>query len=787
MIGRLLGIKDAEAINYFDWYFRQSWPRSIAVGLIVAALLYVALLYRAERGLGIVRRVVLGTMRGAVLTIIILMLFEPKLLIELTKVEPTCVLVLVDKSASMAIADRRAEQDQLEEAAMGLGKIAFDAKSGVPLEGMRKDLSPARMDLAKGILNNAQAAVFEQIAGRQPVHYFSFGAKLEPMGAADALAKLKPADKSTALGPAMQQAVATQGGQTIGAVIVVTDGGANEGADPLEAARELGKAGVPVYPIGVGLADPPDVAIRDVIVDEVVFAKERVTARVQLHSSGYERQSVELIVKLDGKELARQTVKLVGGTQFEDLSFTSADKADAGKLLIAATVMPGETIVNNNETTRTIRVTDEKLKVLYVEGKPRWEYRYLRAVLMRDPRMSVQFLMTQGDDELARTDPGLYIDHFPEEAAGAFKYDLVIIGDVPANYFKASQLARIEQLVKDQGGSLLMLAGHRWAPQSYVGTGVANMLPVRVGPESWVPVDDAAYPVATRAGLASAAVALEGLPQDTQSIWANVRPLTSLPVVTSVKEGATVLAEIPAPAGTGKSAYPLIAWQRFGTGKVMFVASDQIWRLRFQKGDTYHARFWAQTVRFLTVSRVLGGNKRIRIAADQKTYRNGDRMHIFATVLNEAYEPIRAPQYSLTMQRKDGDKEVGPLRLDAVATSPGLYECWLTAEKDGNYTIHADGEDASAANAVDMEIKTVSAEDREPAMQEAMLRKMAELSGGRYVSIRDLPKLAQFIDRPGRTVTDRRDIDLWDKPALYVLLILLAGGEWWLRRRSNLV
>ncbi len=793
MIPRLFGIKDAVGVNYFEWYLRQVWPRWLLVLLLGLALAYVVYIYSREKSLGVVRRWVLGSLRLAVCSTLLVMLFQPGFSAEITRRIQGNVLVLVDRSQSMGIQDKRNLPQQQAEAALALGKIRYDQAETAVLEPYRAEIERAtRLDLAKGILGHPEVRPFERIALDHPIRYFSFGQRLSPVSgegelSADSLKSIVAADKSTSLGSAIEEAVSRYSGQPISAVVLLTDGGSNEGVDPLDVARRMKAQSIQIFPVGIGLSDPSDVIVRDVVVQDTVFSQERVPVRVQIQSNGFNHQPAQLVLSLDGKEIEHKAISLAGGVQFEEFMFTPERKSGDVKLSASVRALPGETVTGNNTMQKNVKVIDEKIKVLYVEGKPRWEYRYLRAVLLRDRRLEVKFLMTQGDRDLARFSPDLYIDRFPDEAAEASRFHLVIIGDVPATYFTTAQMQRIEQWVGTRGGSLLMLAGHRYAPVTYNKPPIADMLPVRISTDAAMPLDPAAYPVPTEAGLASSAVALEASAQITQKLWAAVKPLARVPALAGAKQGATVLAELTSSLPGGKEKYPLICWQRYGQGKVMYVGTDQLWRLRFEQGDKYHARFWGQAIQFLTLSQLIAGNKRITIETDRKAYNVGDRVQVFANVLNTAYEPVRALEYLLNVSRKDGVGDTTQVKLSPVPDVPGLFQGVIIPDKEGQFLVRPDVQSLSVANIADFEVQAVSQEFREPAMQESLLRKMAEISGGKYISINDLRLLPAAVGTPPRTAIERREMDLWDQPLLYCLVVLLAGAEWYVRRRSNLL
>lgn len=790
MLSKLLGIKDAVSVNYFRWYFRQDLPRVLIILCLLLAIAYAVWLYRREVGLSRPRRITLGVFRAMLLGGIVMMLFEPAFGVEATVKLRRTLLVMVDRSDSMKKVDPREKRPDLEDAAIALGKIKPEAAKTAMIDPFRREIAAAsRLDLAKGVIGNPQ--ILGELEKQYDVHYFAFNAALDSAGGDSAeslVAGLKKEEKSndqaTALGSAVHDAVARYSGQPIAGVVVLSDGGSNTGLDLSSAGEEMGKRHVPIYAVGIGIPDPPDVAVQEIDCPNTVFANDKLTVRVRIDSTGYNRQQAALALTLDGAQIDHKTITLTGSTQYEDFTFTPDKRSESAKLSAVVANLPGESNVENNAAVKPIRITDEKIKVLYVEGKPRWEFRYLRTVLRRDPRLDVKFLMTQGDPDLARYSPE-YIDRFPEDAS-AFNFDLVIIGDVPASYFTPQQTERIRRLVVDQGGSLLMLAGRRYNPVSYAGTEVGKMLPVEPAREGAIAIGPEAHPVVTTKGLSSTSTMLDPNVEFNAQLWSLVRPMYQLPALRAIKGGASVLAELNEPAGALKERYPVVAWQRDGEGKAMYVATDQLWRLRFKQGDKYHARFWGQTIQFMSLSRLLGGNKRITLRIDHKEFAPPAQVLIGANVLNPSYEPALATQYLINVERK-GSNEAIPVKLEPVKDQPGRFQGYFAAERDGEYTARAMGDDALSANTVDFTVKTEEPEKRFPNMQRSALEQLSEASGGKYFDVREVGGLKTVLASDQPLTTVRVEKDLWDLPAVFVFLVLLAGVEWFVRRRSNLI
>jgi hypothetical protein len=788
---RLFGLDESRQVRDLELVLNRSWPTLLILALILAAVVYAVILYRRERRLAMHWRVAATAFRAIVLSALIVALFEPRLGLESLVDARRTVLVLLDTSESMTVQDDRQSETALRDAAAALGTVPLEGPSAALPEAARLEAAKARrIDLAKGLLTRREQNVFQDLADDYTVRYYGFGERLEPTRGKgetvpEALVAAEADGKASRLGTALSEAVDRSAGEVVSGVIVLTDGAANdEPIGPLEVAERLGERGVPLFPVGLGLPDPPDVKVAGVIAADTLFYQDRVPVRVEIRSTGYANRTVDLTVSLGGREVATKSVLLEDGSRFEEIVFTPDRAADTEDLEVSVSTLPGEVADANNAARKTVRVIDEKIRVLYVEGKPRWEYRYLRQVLLRDPRLDVKFLMTEGDRDQALASDRYLVD-FPETGDRAFRFDLVIVGDVPASYFSVVQLERIEELVKEHGGSFLMLAGHRFAPMTYAGTPAEALLPVRLGSRDWRRIDDDAHPVVASGAVDSAVMTLEVPAVRNHQLWSLVHPLYGAAALDGAKPGATVLATLSR-GGTAGEPYPLIAWHRYGVGKAMYVGTDQLWRLRFKQGDKYHARFWGQAITFLTLSRLLGENRRVQIRTDAQDYRTGERVQVSANVLDEVFDPVRAPAYTVHLEREDAPGETQEAVLQPVPDIPGLYQGFFRPEEAGRYVVRAPVGDRGAAGEAAFQVTAVEVERLERAMQETLLRQVAEASGGEFLGVRDLPDLVERLTGADRTTIERTEQPLWDLPVVFLALVALMGGEWLLRRWNDL-
>jgi hypothetical protein len=258
-----------------------------------------------------------------------------------------------------------------------------------------------------------------------------------------------------------------------------------------------------------------------------------------------------------------------------------------------------------------------------------------------------------------------------------------------------------------------------------------------------------------------------------------------LPPLTGAKPGATVLATL-SDSASGSQRYPMVAWHRYGTGKCLSIATDRLWRLRFKTGDKYHWRVWSQSIQFLTLSRLMGEHKRIRLETDRTTYRDGEQVRLYAHVLDEDFEPMVQPSFEITVSGVGDNALREKVSLQPDRTSPGLYEGYFTSTVPGRYRLEANEDDKEVSSTTEFQVATVNEELSDTNMRLEGLQRIAQLTGGSCLTVRDLPKLKTLIGKEPLTTTVRTERALWDNGWVAAVLIGLLGMEWILRRRHDL-
>ncbi|MFP6899198.1 MAG: hypothetical protein VCA38_21610 [Roseibacillus sp.] len=778
------------------------WARPLPTGTLVAIFAAIVLLslylYRRPWGLPFWLRAFLAVARVLVLALVVATLLEPTAVVTESHTQVRSLPILLDVSESMSMEDQRKRPEDLVEAATALGMVSLEDDTEAGRRVMQLDArqrqtiaSSSRLDLGKAVLTQSARQIFESLGESLDVSYHAFGqyprliSDAEVVTAED-LTGLEATAPGTSIAASLE-AVASSGGIPPAGIILLSDGIDNATSQRSEAVlHDLGARGIPVYTVPIGLTDPDDVSIRNIVIQEVAYSGDKVPVRVQIQSKGYERRTARLAVLLNDRRVSSRIIRFDGGLQFEEIDFR-VDVYEKGAAHIDVIIEPFDNEVStvNNRVSRSVRVVNEKVNVLYIEGNARWEYRYLRAILKRDPRINATFIASNVGPEVARNSPE-HIERFPDDREDAFQYDLVILGDVDASFFTDEELSLLEELIRDRGASLLMLCGPMYSPGSYTGTPVQTMLPVRFDAEAgWEKIAESVYPVLTPEGRSSLVMTLENDVELNDRIWSRMAPMDQLPPLLSAKPGATVLAVLSDSTARDQG-YPLVAWQRYGTGKCMSIASDRLWRLRYRTGDKYHWRVWSQCIQFMTLSRLMGEHKRIRLETNRSVYAVDGQCRLYAHVLDDSFEPIVQSGFEVVVSGLDGAAARQRIKLQPDRSQPGLYEGYFSPPGPGRYRMEANEDDRKVSSTTEFQVSDVRQELIDTDMRLDHLQRIAELTGGASLGMRELPELTSLVNSGLVTTTVRSERPLWDNGIVALLLVGLLGAEWILRRRYDL-
>jgi hypothetical protein len=829
---KLLGarVDDAVQIAKTSLAFRGGIGLGWFIVLLLALGAVFVWIYRTgPPNLSLSRKATLAALRISFIALVLLLLMRPILSLTVEGSVRRLLVLLFDTSASMQIKDPRLAPDDQKRAAIALDVI--DPAAGLAQNLDRSRLSQleqvARMDVLKAALKNPRLNLLPRLDSEFDLDAFSFGQGVAPIAArkdapTNGIAQpdsarispdqfnwvehLRATNPGTAIGDAIREVINRKRGQPLAGVVLVTDGANNSGSEPREAAALLRQEGVPLYTYGVGMTSPRDIIVGNIFAPEITFVKDEVTITVRVRSQGLKGESAQLMLKLDGQQVAGRTVNFsADGEQVVQMRFTPQKQ---GEFDLDASIepRPDEAVKDNNSRTQRLRVIDAKIKVLLVDQAPRWEFRYLQAMLLRDRRIELKCFLVEGDPAIARGDNTPYIAQFPSKKEELFKYDLVIFGDVDPKSISPAQLENLNELVSKFGGALVMVAGRRFSPLAYRRTIMENLLPVEFDTPTLEPGRDAVAdkPIhleLTAAGRASPMLRLSDNDEENIAVWKQLPPLYWVARVSRPKPAAEVLLVDPDPARESRfGKMPVIAAQQYGLGQVLYVGTDNTWRWRKNAGDLYYTALWGQIAQRVSIQRLLGGSKRTQLTTDRQNYRTGDRISIYARLYGPGFEPVQEPSVKGFFALRPTEGSPPPttttntaaaprntatpeITLRPLPEQPGLYRAEFVAPAPGNYQFWVEPD---ANTLLDFNVTEPGFELGETAMNEGLLQEMASRTGGAYFREEDLYKLPETISLKTERVRSPLEVELWASPLYFLALIGVVTAEWILRKMSFL-
>ena len=738
---------------------------SLALGAKSAAFLIPLLIatafYAYYRTVPAVRgktRGLLTALRALALLLLLAAIMEPVAVLTSEQKSRPVVALLVDASRSMGIADVPASEG---------------AGAGAAMQ--------TRVDAARALARDR--GLIASLERRYTVMPFLFGDGA--VSSADLSGDLGPRAEATDIAASL---VSARQGGAIDGVVIVSDGVRTSGADPVGAARELGK---PVYTIGVGDPRPKkDLAVTNVLASDAVYAGTPSPVIATIRGHGLRGQSVEVRLEEGGQVLDRQAITFPEGSEIVEARFSPTfEREGMHRPSIRVPAIDGEVTIENNARDFSLRVLAKKIEVLVLFGRPEFDLAFVRRALASEEGMSVDAWFSDREGRLRegggeRRPPASALSE-----ATLFGYDIVIVGAPTADLFRALPAELLRAYLERRGGSLVLLPGD---------AGFQNL-----PRELWavLPVSAAAGGSAVTAGPIRAGLTLEGehhpltrlLPEvdANRSYWGDLPPLAGLASVGTIRPEADLLATAGrGPAEPGAGGAPLLVLSRQRGARVLMVCGRGVWRWEFltwgvgRSGEPA-SRLWGNAVRWL-VSR--DEFKRTEVKPEAPVYRRGQRVRFLARVLDDAYQPVEDAAIRVTLTRADDPEFSREIVLSATGTegeyrgtaedlAPGEYRYRGAAERSGIALGADEGEVAITERSVEFEAT---------AMDEETLRGMASVSGGRYLPIGEYSEDALGVEIEESVREVRREIAIWNHPIIYMTIVGLFVGEWFLRKRRGL-
>jgi len=741
----------------FEFFFKYPWPvyrkgtlvlsSGWPVWLLVACAVAVAVLV----GWLVLRKPVprrrafaLAGLQWSVLALLLVLLWQPALSVSSLKPQQNVVSVIVDTSGSMALENR---------------------------------IGDAKKLLDSGLL--------DELKKRFPVRLYQAGRGLDRV----TTAPVQAAQPVTNLGEALRSAVAESASLPVGAIVLLTDGADNAGGLDSATMDAIRRSRIPVHAVGFGPESmQKDVEMMDAQLPARALPDARLAAVVTLRQAGYSGQTARITIKDGDKALATRDVKLTGdGQPVREVIPFSAGAAGAKALQVTVAALEGETNPSNNAVTRLVDVRDRKPRILYFEGEPRWETKFIRRAAELDKNLDLVSIIRTTENKFYRqgiNDPKELERGFPDSIEELFRYQGLIIGNVEAGYFNPSQQSLIKEFVDRRGGGVLFLGGRASLSEGgWNHAGVAEMLPVSLPDRKGTFHRDPATAELTPAGRDSLLTRIEDNPEKNVARWKALPYLADYQETGAPKPGALVLAEFVV---SGRGRFPLLATQSFGRGRVALFATGGSWRWQMAQDskDMSHETFWRQMLRW-QVGEV---TERVNVISEKQVYADETRVPLRAEVRDRNYLPAADAVVEAHIMGPGGVAAVVPL-LPARGET-GAYAAEWKAEAPGSYlaeVVARQGETELGRDVLTFRREDGVAEKFRTEQNRELLERIAQQSGGRYYKQDQTSSLAREIElsEAGMSVKETRDI--WDAPFAFLLVAGLKAAEWLLRRKWGAV
>lgn len=733
-----------------EFVFASGWPSWLLAGMIIAAAGGLAWHLRRNPGrLGGRRLMAIGALQVAAVALVLFLFWQPAISIQSLRAQQNVVSILVDTSRSMALADE-----------------------GQP-----------RLEKVRGVL---ESGLVKQLQEKFQVRLYSFAGQLQRLSSLDAV---KVPGNSTRVGEAVGTLLGESTVIPLGAVVVFSDGSDTTGKFDRRLMAEIRQRNVPVHTVGVGRARiPEDIELHDVTVASRVLPNSRSSAQAVIRHSGDRERTTRLSVRDGSRVLASKTITLRRGEtlQSEWIDFGTGQPG-IRSLRFLLDPVEGEQILGNNSLSRVVDVPRGRRSILYVEGEPRWEYKFIRRAVEKDESVRLVTMLRTTPNKFYRQgvdDESELAGGFPSKAEDLFAYDALVIGSIEAAFFTPAQQELILQFVNRRGGALLMLGGRRGLADGGWGLSrVSEVLPAKLAEESAQSFyRERARVELTVQGQDSLICRFDEEPEKNRKLWEELPELADYQRVGELKPAALTLVN----AQAANETFPLLVGQNYGRGKALLMATGGTWRWRMQlpHDDTRFYTFWQQLLRSL----VAGAPGPVVISSDRTLYADETRVQLRAEARTKEYEPASNATVTAVVTPEVGDPFT--VELHPSADEPSVYEAELIAAQPGAYRAEVRahvGELALGSDVFHFRREDGVAEDFHPEQNRELLTRLAEQTGGRYWTLDDVAGLPSEIRFSEAGITARETMDLWDMPALFLLLLALRGAEWLLRRRWGVV
>ncbi len=762
-------------------------PSALWIGLPLMLPLGWFIYQRQRMNLGgISRRLQNGltATRVIILLILIFVLSGPYLSLDQSVEKRPILAYFLDDSQSMALPagpfDDEAEMKRISES-LGYTKNDDDTRKTV------NHLSRAK--LAVDALTAKREQLVTSLADKFDLRFYRLAELLERLPTAApawALSESKTQGTSTRLGDGIAEVIEEAAGREIAGIVLLSDGQNNAGLSPTEAARSAGEVSAPIFSVPCGSEAPVrDLSVADLFAPDLVSVGDTVHVSATIALQGYQEAAVEVLL-LDGTEktpLSRKEMLLHNTEpQTVDLSF-EAKRPGPRTLTVKAvpkTSLP-DNLSENDSDSVVVRVSDEKLRVLYIEGPPRWQFRFLKNSMRRDHGLGGLQGKTPDivlENEAHRQPNGM-ASVLPKTLDELAKYHTVILGDASPQLISPKFAEMLSEAVRDRGVGLIVASGPLNMPGRY-GAQLTDLLPVRMR-RTTAGIDAPVYKPfrleVSPSGAIHDTMRLYDDPDRNNAVWTNMPLFYWCAAVERPSAGATVLAWNSS-LNTRYGKMPLVVHHYAGQGKVFFVGIDSTWGWRQNVGDRFFYKFWGQAIRFAARRNDDDQKKKSWLEVRPLRAQPGEQVEIELFAITPEGAPRQDPKISLRLFAGDRERTI---ELVADRNGQGHYTGQFLAEKAGVYRMAFEPGKEDKTVEAQIQVADSSVELRRPNINMPVLRQL-----GKIVPLDQLSSIPDQLKGEVKRIDVHRESTIWDNWLVLLILVTVYCVDIGLRRLSGL-
>jgi uncharacterized membrane protein len=693
---------------------------------------------------GVRGRRLLLILRTLAILVLLFIMFRPSIIYTHQEQLSSTLLMLVDESRSMQLADETA------------GRTRWEA--------VTKDLTDSQVPI-------------ERLQEKVNIRWFGFGSSLAE-ASKQAIVDAKPIEERTAIGDGLDQARRQLAGERVAGVILFSDGTNTAGISPAQVAKQFRSTKTPIHTFGYGQEvvseQARDLIARSIRTNPTVFAKNRLPVTGEFDIAGFANQPISIRLLFNDVEQAKGEFRSPAEASrlLADLQAVPTIPGDLKVTLEASAT--GDRQTSNNSVSTWVTVLSGGISVLEIEGKYRfWEPKYVRWALDQsaDIELSQIFLLNEGGNRAT----------LPDELIQPGRFDVIILGDISSSQLSPEQITKIASLVKDRGTGFMMMGGYdSFGPGGWGTSPLAGVLPVDVQPgdgqlQGQLPM------IPTDIGLRHFIMRLANTPEANLAIWKQLKPLDGASRWSGLKPAAQLLA-------TSNNKLPMLAAQTVGAGRSIAFAGDTTWRWRKDKtGIGYHARFWRQLILWLA-KKEDSGSPSLKVSLPTRRLSLGQSLPISIHAHEADGAPITKATVTASVETPDGKKV--PLEIFQQGESfQGTF--WQT-DAVGDFTLEVTGKSGDrdlGTTKVKFLVFSEDAESQQPAADLTLLQNIAKTTGGEFHRHLELADFLQSLDKKDLNLEVSQPIvvTLWDRWEVLTLFLVLMTIEWVARKRFGMI